>query len=905
MEWRGDDTKLSQLCQLFAMADSSDNVVQQQVLQMLGQFHAWPDFCLYLVTVFARMSDQTELVRQRAGLLLKTLITSKTPPDARAYILATTLPAVRNPSKPIRHTAGTIITTIVDKAGVGACRETLDGLAQLLGEQNEFAVEGSFNALNKICEDGVSWIRHIWDVSPEDVEPFISWSSQVLLPRVIEYASMNAPVEARRNALDCLNHFALNYLFNDERMATLFPFTQRYVQVLGSLAQDSDVDVIRNVCKGFVCMMENSWGCNDKNTCQTILQFMLKASSHPEYSVRKEALEVWTPCAYSPMLQLIIPMLPDLIPVLLGNMVYTQADYMGMEQSQIDDDNASVPDKPEEIHPRFHKEPGDDGDDGGGQGGGTWGAEWTARKAAASSLDNLASVLKETILPIVLPIIEKKLEDANWEVQESGVLAVGAIAFGCVQELRPFLPRIMDLLIRHCQGSKPLLRSISCWCASRFSRWICGQPLGDDAVLRSVLKALIERILDKNKRVQEAACSALATLEEEAQLLLVPYLDDVVQTLVQAFNYYQAKNLLILYDAVGTLADAVGTHLNKPQYVEALMTPLMVKFDTTLDSDRSICALFECISVLCQNLGESLMFLLPKFLDRCIRILVTGANASKAWRQNPKENERPDTEIMAASLDLVSGIMRGVQERITDLLDQKNFLCVIPEVIAHTPANNVKQSAFALVGDAPRNCMPYLQPYLSDILTLCASNLSPNIPANVCNNASWAIGEICVHVSPDVLSGYLNLVVPALSAVLEEGRKNGSPQSRALSNNFCMTLGRLGMVCGDEMGKRYFQNFASGWLEVMQSAQNDFDKTNAFTGLCNMIKANPQSCLNCIPALLVAICSWAPEPPTQLRQPFQDILQSYKNMLGTNWQPLVQNMPPNVQWFLSARYTLA
>ena len=31
-----------------------------------------------------------------------------------------------------------------------------------------------------------------------------------------------------------------------------------------------------------------------------------------------------------------------------------------------------------------------------------------------------------------------------------------------------------------------------------------------------------------------------------------------------AFSKYQAKNLLILYDAIGTLADSVGNHLNKP-----------------------------------------------------------------------------------------------------------------------------------------------------------------------------------------------------------------------------------------------------------------------------------------------------------------------------------------------------
>lgn len=52
--------------------------------------------------------------------------------------------------------------------------------------------------------------------------------------------------------------------------------------------------------------------------------------------------------------------------------------------------------------------------------------------------------------------------------------------------------------------------------------------------------------------MQEAACSAFATLEEEACTELVQYLGDVLRTLVFAFKKYQAKNLLILYDAIGT-----------------------------------------------------------------------------------------------------------------------------------------------------------------------------------------------------------------------------------------------------------------------------------------------------------------------------------------------------------------
>lgn len=110
--------------------------------------------------------------------------------------------------------------------------------------------------------------------------------------------------------------------------------------------------------------------------------------------------------------------------------------------------------------------------------------------------------------------------------------------------------------------------------------------------------------------MQEAACSAFATLEEEACMELVPYLGDILRVLITAFDRYQAKNLLMLYDAIGTLADSVGNHLNKPvsiiwapilgimsvclqEYIELLMPPLIAKWNALKDEDKDLFPLLE------------------------------------------------------------------------------------------------------------------------------------------------------------------------------------------------------------------------------------------------------------------------------------------------------------------------
>ena len=110
---------------------------------------------------------------------------------------------------------------------------------------------------------------------------------------------------------------------------------------------------------------------------------------------------------------------------------------------------------------------------------------------------------------------------------------------------------------------------------------------------------LLRMVLDNNKRVQEAGCSAFATLEEDAGPELIPYLEPVLRNLVLAFDKYQHKNMLILYDAVGTLADAVGSALQSPTYVEILMPPLLKRWEKLKNSDEDLVPLLEvCDSII-------------------------------------------------------------------------------------------------------------------------------------------------------------------------------------------------------------------------------------------------------------------------------------------------------------------
>jgi hypothetical protein len=51
-------------------------------------------------------------------------------------------------------------------------------------------------------------------------------------------------------------------------------------------------------------------------------------------------------------------------------------------------------------------------------------------KCSAAALDVLANVFREELLPVLVPILKETLFHQEWEIKESGILALGAIAEG-------------------------------------------------------------------------------------------------------------------------------------------------------------------------------------------------------------------------------------------------------------------------------------------------------------------------------------------------------------------------------------------------------------------------------------------------------------------------------------------
>ncbi|KAJ6716982.1 TRANSPORTIN 1 ISOFORM 1 [Salix koriyanagi] len=401
---------------------------------------------------------------------------------------------------------------------------------------------------------------------------------------------------------------------------------------------------------------------------------------------------------------------------------------------------------------------------------------------------------------------------------------------------------------------------------------------------------LLRRILDTNKRVQEAACSAFATLEEEAAEDLAPRLEIILQHLMCAFGKYQRRNLRIVYDAIGTLADAVGAELNKPAYLEILMPPLIAKWQQLSNSDKDIFPLLECFTSIAQALGTGFSQFAEPVFQRCIAII----QSQQLAKADPvTAGFLYDKEFIVCSLDLLSGIVESLSGGIESLVSQSNLRDLVLQCCMDD-VSDVRQSAFALLGDLARLFAAHLRPRLPEFLDVAAKQLNtPKLKEtiSVANNACWAIGELAVKVHQEI-SPIAMTVMSCLVPILQHSEELNN---KSLVENSAITLGRLAWVC-PEILSPHMEHFMQSWCIALSMIHDDIEKEDAFRGLCAMVRKNPSGALSSLVFMCKAIASWHEIRNEELHNEVCQVLHGYKQMLRNGaWDQYMSALEPPVK----------
>ncbi|XP_044489332.1 transportin-1-like isoform X2 [Mangifera indica] len=881
--WQPQEEGFKEICGLLEQHISpSSTADKSQIWQQLQHYSQFPDFNNYLAFILARAEGKSAEVRQAAGLLLKNNLRTaykSMAPANQQYIKSELLPCLGAADRHIRSTVGTIVSVFVQLGGITIWPELLQALLNCLDSNEINHMEGAMDALSKICED-------IPEVLDSDVPGLAERPINIFLPRFLQF--FRSPhTSLRKLSLGSVNQYIMLM------PSALFTSMDQYLQGLFVLANDSATEVRKLVCAAFVQLIEVRPSFLEPHL-RNVIEYMLQVNKDADDGVALEACEFWSAyCDAQLPPENLKEFLPRLLPILLSNMVYADDDESLLEAEE----DESLPDRDQDLKPRFHSSRfhgaenlEDDDDD-------TVNV-WNLRKCSAAALDVLSNMFGDEILPTLMPIIQAKLAtsgDAAWKEREAAVLAVGAIAEGCIIGLYPYLSEIVAFLIPLLDDKFPLIRSISCWTLSRFSKFIVqgiNHQNGHEQ-FDKVLMGLLRRILDTNKRVQEAACSAFATLEEEAAEELAPRLEVILQHLMCAFGKYQRRNLRIVYDAIGTLADAVGQELNQPVYLEILMPPLIAKWQQLPNSDKDLFPLLECFTSIAQALGIGFtQFALPVF-QRCIDIIQTQQLA----KVDPvSAGVQYDKEFIVCALDLLSGLVEGLGSGIESLIAQSSLRELLLQCCMDD-APDVKQSAFALLGDLAKVCPIHLHPRLSEFLDLAAKQLNTSKlreTISVANNACWAIGELAIKVHQEV-SPVVMAVISSLVLILQHSEE----LNKSLIENSAITLGRLAWVC-PEIVAPHMEHFMQSWCMALSMIRDDIEKEDAFRGLCAMVKANPSGALSSLVFMCRAIASWHEIRSEELHNDVCQVLHGYKQMLRNGaWDQCMSVLEPPVKDKLS------
>lgn len=884
---------------------------------MLAQAKSSPDINNYLTYLFSSTQppqgvtcsvEEYHAVRSAAAVMLKNNIKvgyKKIAPDSIALVKSSVPLALQDKNASIRSYAGNVISEVIARGGILGWPEILPQLLALIGNEggsaSPEAQEGAMSTLAKICEDN----KQLLDKDYQGQRPLT-----FIIPKLIQFTSNERP-KVRSLALGSINTF-----IPLKSQAVLANLDNLLLQLF-QLANDESNDVRRQICRAFVQIVEIR---PDKILphLEGLVDYMLaQQRMTDDEDLACDAAEFWLSIGERKQIaKSLAPYIHKIIPVLLESMVYSEDDIAMLEGGGNDADEE---DRDQDIKPTFAKSKSSrlNGEGGEGENGGSYAKlreleddldegeieefgddddddanpedGWNLRKCSAAALDTFAADFRAPVFETILPYLMTNLKHTEWQYREAAVLALGAVADGCMSVVTPHLPELVPYLISLLSDPEALVRQITCWTLGRYSAW--GANL-DTPALRAqyfepMMEGILTKMLDGNKRVQEAGASAFAHLEEKAGASLTPYCEPIIRQFVRCFEKYKDRNMFILYDCVQTLAEHVGHGLAQPQLIDLLMPALIVRWQKVSDQSRELFPLLECLSYVATALADDFAQFAAPVFSRCVTIIHQNLQDYVASVEN-EALDTPEKDFLVTSLDLLSAIIQAVDEKQSaDLVS--NSQPPIFELLTfcmEDPENDVRQSSYALLGDCAKYVFPQLHPYLATHIPILIKQLDLELILDeqiengfsVINNACWSIGEIAIQHGkgmepfvPDLLRRLLEIL--------------GNPEvPKSVLENAAIALGRLGLQ-NDAVMAPYLANLSEPFLKSISTVDYTLEKASAFKGFCLVVIANPQAMEKDLTSLFTALARYK-------------LNDSYQTTLTADLQQVFQHVSYYLYWYL-------
>jgi HEAT repeat protein len=740
----------------------------------------------------------------------------------------------------------------------------------------------------KICEDNFRMLTR--EVNGQRPLNFV-------LPQLI--AATKSPItKVRIGALTAIN------VFTPRESQAMLNSIDDLLQHLFVLASDESNEVRRQVCRAFVSIVDRR---PDKLIphMSGLVDYIITQQRSDNEEVSCEAAEFWlTVGEHDTLWQSLEPYLNKIIPLLLEYMVYSGED-IALLGGQSDDEDEE--DRAEDIRPAFatknltrtvngegnmsanaanagydkiagmegdELEDGEIDDDDDEDGDENPDERWTVRKCSAAALDVFARDFGGPVFEAILPYLSQNLKAEDWPQREAAVLALGAVSDGCTTAVNPHLPELVPYLISLLDDREPVVRTITCWTLGRYSGWAAKLPPAErEQFFVPILAGILGKMLDKNKKVQEAGTSAFANLEEEAGKVLEPYAAGIIQQFVQCFEKFKDRNMYILYDCVQTLAEQLGPSLAQPELVNQLMPALIGRYNAVTDDSREVFPLLECFSYVALALGDAFAPYATPVFTRCVNLIHKNLEQALAVNSNPGLDV-PNKDFLITSLDLLSAIIQALEDgKSSELVQasQQPFFELL-SFCMDDPTDEVRQSAYALLGDCAKYVFPLLAPSLPSLLPKLVKQLDMDGILDekidggfgVVNNACWSSGEVALQYGKG-LEPFVPQLLERFVEIMSNPRLPGG-----LVENAAIALGRLGQENSEQMASS-LPTYAEQFLIAMQDIEPTEEKASALKGFGMIVTQSPQAIENVLLDFFVTIAGYE---EMNLRSPIKQELHS-------------------------------
>ena len=867
---------------------------------MLSKAKSAPDITNYLTSILCGSSaelglkaDDLYLARTAAAISLKNSLKAnweKISPEDKVFIKASVLASVGDAHTQIRNFAGNIIAEIVKQTGVMGWSEIYSELlTRARNDKGDVPAEvqvSAMSALIKICEDCKKSLDRLYYLGAQGHRPL-----DAIMPQLYQLtASQN--VQVRAYSLECIN------IFIPQKPHVLMSSLEALMSRLFELAADSNDDVRRYVCRSFVQLIDVKPELILPHM-EGLVSYMINQQRHTDDpSLALDAAEFWLSVGENKQLcQSLAPFLPQVIPVLLESMVYSEEDVLRLEG---DREDADQEDRAEDIKPNFAKaskrvavngkhttESGEMQPDHGADDDLSDGEivddddveedpedEWNLRKCSAAALDVLATMFHEPVFVISLPYLKENLSHKDWPNREAAVLAIGAVADGCIDSVSPHLPELIPYLLTLLQDPEPVVRKITCWALGRYTKWAM-QEENRSKFFEPIMDGILKKMLDGNKSVQEGAASAFSNIEEIARFRLTPYCKPILEQFVKCYDIYKDRNMFILYDCVQTLAEHVGKNLANQELLDVLMPALTNRWEKVSDQSRELFPLLECLAYVATALDDAFAPYAQPIFNRCIKIVHQNLEQTYMAANN-EQIDKPEKDFLITSLDLLSAIIGALpygpsadlvansQPKMFDLL----------RYCMEDANQDVRQSSYALLGDCASHVYPQLRPMVPELMPVLIKQIDiehmdpeeADAAFAVINNACWSCGEIAREEKLG-LAPYVERLYQRLHEIVTNPE---IPQS--VCENAAIALGRIGIWCNEQLAP-YLKAFAEPFLTTVECVEDTDEKNQALLGFNRTVPRNPEALSDCLVEYLKA-ASFA----AQSSYPDETLMMSFKEV---------------------------